>query len=138
MKVQRRSVSGNLYKSYFHNLRGGGFPVFKGQRTQTGGLMFGSLFKSAAPIIRQAAKVGKEVLPVAAEIVRGVSKGGPGNLGQRVMRESKKALMKKGKEMIKQELVNALTGKKRKAPVHRRRRPVANRRGARGRGRRGK
>jgi hypothetical protein len=63
---QKHNPDARAYHEYYLNQAGRGYPVYVGTRYQRGhglGSIFGSLFKSAVPLLKRGAKtLGREAL----------------------------------------------------------------------------
>ncbi len=85
--------SKNPYVDYYVRQVGGQLPVFVGARGQRGhglGNLFGSLFRSAMPLIKRGAMaLGKRALNTGMHVARDVVAGG--NLKQSIKRRAKEA-----------------------------------------------
>lgn len=108
----------NPYEDYYVRQVGGGhLPVFAGGRGQRGhglGNIFGSLFRSAMPLIKRGAvALGKRALKTGVRVARDVVAGG--NLKAAVKRRAKEA----GVDLL-DGLLNAPAPKKKKVQQRRR------------------
>lgn len=92
------SSSKNIYEDYYTQQAGAGLPVFSGQAYQRGyglGNIFGSLFRSAVPLLKQGLKtVGKKALQTGIQVADDVISGQ--NLKESVKHRAKTA----GKELL--------------------------------------
>ena len=104
----------NVYEDYYTRQVGGGLPVFVGARAQRGhglGNLFGSLFRSAMPLIKRGAMaLGKRALKTGVRVAQDVVGGG--NLKQAVKRRAREA----GADLL-DGLLNAPPPKKRRRRI---------------------
>ena len=76
---QRHNPDARAYNEYYLNQTGRGYPVYVGTRYQRGhglGSIFGSLFKSAVPLLKRGAKtLGREALKTGLNLASDVMEG---------------------------------------------------------------
>jgi hypothetical protein len=76
---QRHNPDARAYHEYYLNQAGRGYPVYVGTRYQRGhglGSIFGSLFKSAVPLLKRGAKtLGREALKTGLNLASDVMEG---------------------------------------------------------------
>lgn len=100
----------NAYHNYYLNQKGRGYPVYAGRRFQRGhglGSILGSLFKSAAPLLKKGAKaLGKEALKTGMHVAADALEG-------RNVKESLKSRVKDtGRQMVNRAVEKFVPGQR--------------------------
>ena len=95
---QRHNPDARAYHEYYLNQAGRGYPVYVGTRYQRGhglGSIFGSLFKSAVPLLKRGAKtLGREALKTGLNLASDVMEG------QNVTQAAKSRLKSTGQNLL--------------------------------------
>ena len=95
---ERHNPDARAYHEYYLNQAGRGYPVYVGTRYQRGhglGSIFGSLFKSAVPLLKRGAKtLGREALKTGLNLASDVMEG------QNVTQAAKSRLKSTGQNLL--------------------------------------
>ena len=100
---QRHNPDARAYHEYYLNQAGRGYPVYVGTRYQRGhglGSIFGSLFKSAVPLLKRGAKtLGREALKTGLNLASDVMEG------QNVTQAAKSRLKSTGQSLLQKAII---------------------------------